>query len=203
MLILRFFKVNVFLFRKINLFCFFLWCMAGCHFINNNHSVKIINQEIIATPTPQPVENVNETIDKNYVLLLLEKDSPIRILDITATSKNYDFKKGIDVEVKNVSDKDIINIQIGIAPPPKCLSFYKIGDWVINSKNEKQENAFISPSSNFSIHISSDIAESYLSPQNYSNSCPHENNKPIVYIWGVEFKDNTNWKSKVWENKDG
>lgn len=187
---------------SILVFCLLL-IIVNCNISLNSAPIQTTNEIVSPTPPLQTEEiiNINNTIEKDFVLLVTEKDSPIKILDAAAINEKLDFKNGMRIEIKNVSSKSIGSVELGLAPPIGCINYYNVGDLIINSNESDKSKSEILPSEIISLNISPDVAQRF-SIKNYLKKCPPEHRKPVIYVWAVHFLDNTTWEAAIWQNKD-
>lgn len=172
---------------------------VSCSSPISNSAVPAVNQsEVVPTPLDEKPKIEPEFIEKDFVKIQIQKNVPAEIINISSVNGNLDFKKEIEVEVKNISDKTIRSIDIGLAPHQNCAETLMVGDHIINSLDSNfKPNSAIKPAETISVRIPADLAESFLTRRKCTKLNPKESIKTIVYVWGVDFLDGTNWRQNV------
>jgi hypothetical protein len=161
--------------------------------VQNLQSTEIQNQIKIESVL------TDETIEKDFVMILTKKGSPARIIDAVSVDDKLNFKKGAKIEIQNISGKTITSISMGFAPPVLCTEYMMVGDVVINNDEITKTNKIESGEKYF-FYIPTDVAVNHLSPESFK-TCPREYRKPMIYVWGVQFEDGESWDANNLEQK--
>lgn len=161
--------------------------------VQNLQSIEIQNQIKIESVS------IDETIEKDFAMILTKKGSPARIIGAVSANEKRNFKKGAKIEVQNISGKTITSVSLGFASPVLCTEYMMVGDVVINNDQITKTNK-IKNGEKYFFYVSTDIAVNHLSPESFK-TCPREHRKPMIYVWGVQFEDGESWDANNLEQK--
>jgi hypothetical protein len=167
--------------------------VLGCQ-SHENSSSQVTNSEANNPSKSLKTRDKDQIIDKHYVLLVTDKTSPVSIIDAPNVPDNFDFEKGINVIVENLSDAEIVKLQLAAAVPSLCIAYYDAGDAVFSDEEHINEVTRLRPFESIDIRIPSDISKNYLTPSAYQKNCPYDQRKPRIYVWRVTFAEGTIWK---------
>ncbi len=165
---------------------------VACSAPISNSTVPAISQtEVVPTPIDEKPEIEREVVDKGFVKIQIQKNAPAEIINVSSVNGKSDLKKGVEVEVKNVSDKAIYSVYIGISPQLNCSETLMVGDIVVNSSNSNSKLKLeIKPTETILVQLVPDLAKS-LTYRKCTKLNPQESGKAMVYVWGVDFSDGT------------
>jgi hypothetical protein len=179
--------------RNIYIICSLLILANACDSVISNSAVPEVKEtKIVPTPFIEQSEPKFNYTENAFVKIEIQKKSPIQILSVKAVKDDLNFKEGVDVELKNVSDKTIRLVWVALAPQLNCTETSMSGDVTTNQSNYN-EKAEIQPSKISVFQISPDLAKGYLVSQKCTKLNPKESTKSMIYISKVEFSDGTNW----------
>jgi hypothetical protein len=149
---------------------------------------------------PEKIENnfvdANGKIENDFAFLLTEKTSPVKILGLSSVNGRPDFKAGAKVQLRNVSEKQIISVSLRIIPPVQCVNSMPSAEAIFDSENDKEKSSPISASEDFSLNIPPLVSSSILSPKTFK-TCPPDDKKPNIYVWKVNFADGARWEGSI------
>jgi len=168
----------------------------ACGSVVSNSAIPAIREKEIGPP-PQNPETINEFgqychkyIEKDFAQIAIKNTAPAIITNIVSVNGKKDFKEGVDIEIKNVSDKPLRSLFLDISPPDCMENLYTALPMV-----EVDEKTVINPGETVIKHLSTKDSTGYFKMVKCREKMPNASPKPFVSVDLVKFSDGSEWKA--------
>jgi hypothetical protein len=137
-------------------------------------------------------KDCHKWFETEFAVILTKNTSPAFITNVVSADGKKDLKEGVDVEIKNVSDKTISSVFIEIDSNPHCLD-----DMYVATLSDAFDEfkAVINPGETAVKHYPAQEAKNAFRLKKCREPMANRSKKVLIEIGGVKFSDGATWSA--------
>ena len=136
-------------------------------------------------------KDCHTTFETEFALILTKNTSPVMIASVVSVNGKKDFKEGVDMEIKNVSDKTISAVVIDIDSQPHCFDNLSVA--TMEPAPADEIKAVMNPGELAVKHFPAKEAKNVFKLGKCCEPMANRPKKVMISIRRVRFSDGLTW----------